>query len=147
MRKKLSSQALFVPFGGRSTGERLAKQWLHLLRETSARNDFNQPDQLPFNALEALQFPILGYYGGNSRCMPTCNKLHKIWPQCLVKIMPDVGHFLPAIYPQEVADTLSSFLMEPTSRQFDSPIRKPAASAQGELTRRPLQMLEEEASI
>jgi pimeloyl-ACP methyl ester carboxylesterase len=145
MRKELSDQALFVPFGGRSTGERLAKQWLKLLNETTARHDFNQPDELSIEALASMQKPLLGYFGGNSRCMVTCDNLRKIWPKCLIKIMPDAGHFFPAIHPQAVAETLSDFLENEINYQKDLEGQKPTAAAHADVVRRPVSILGEEA--
>ncbi len=145
MRKELSNQALFVPFGGQSTGERLAKQWLKLLNETTARNDFNQSDELPIEALATIQIPTLGYFGGNSRCMVTCSDLRKVWPECLIKIMPDVGHFFPAIHPQAVADTLSDFLENQINYQKDLQCQQATAAVNVEAVRRPASTLVGEA--
>ena len=147
MRKDLSEQALFVPFGGQSTGERLAKQWLNLLKETTARNDFNQPDELPIEALAKIQKPILGYFGENSRCMVTCDNLRKIWPDCLIKVMPNAGHFFPAIHPQAVADTLSDFLENQINYQQNLRCEKTPVATRIEAVRRPVSTLGEEAPV
>lgn len=145
MRKKLSGEALFVPFGGRSTGERLAKQWLQLLNETTAREDFNRPDDLPTEALSRLRMPILGYYGENSRCMTTCNRLREVWPGCALNIVPQAGHFFPATQPQAVADTLAEFIIEQSDIQTLAPAAPASVVYRDESARRPVPVLEEEA--
>ena len=110
MRKGLSKKGLFVPFRGWSEGNRSAKQWLRLLKTTTARQDVGAVAGLTLNRIRTVRHPTLAIYGERSRCMKTCEGLQRVLPSCTTVIVPKVGHFYPVIRPAFVARTLLEFL-------------------------------------
>lgn len=110
VRQRLAKNALFVPFGGWSSGKRTAKRFLRLLRETESRAEFHGSDGLPLERLKAVDKPVQGIYGGNSRCLITGRRLHEIWEHCPIHVVADVGHYFPATRPEVVAGQTIAFI-------------------------------------
>jgi pimeloyl-ACP methyl ester carboxylesterase len=109
-RERLAKKALFVPFGGWSSGNRAAERFIRLLRETESRAHFQGPDGLPIERLYSIQKPVLAIYGANSRCMATANRIRELWPHCRLCVVPGAGHYFPAVRPDAVSDPILEFL-------------------------------------
>jgi len=122
-RERLAKRALFVPFGGWSSGNRAAERFTRLLRETESRADFQGSDGLPIERLYSIQKPVCGIYGGNSRCMTTANRLREVWPSCRLHVVPGAGHYFPAVRPDVVAERILEFLasLEPVALRVEAP--------------------------
>ena len=99
----------FTPFGEGRGAIRAAKQWLELIDTTSARGEFSLPG-LPAEAIAALSLPILLYYAGDSRCMPSCHALRQLLPAADVEIIDKGGHFFPINQCRTVFPRLARFL-------------------------------------
>lgn len=100
----------FVPFGG--DGRRVAaRQWLHVLESTRARQEIREPLELKQQDLQALPMPVLLVYGERSRCMPTCRALAPLVPNCRTVVVPGAGHFHPWSRPGVFVRALRPFAL------------------------------------
>ncbi|MDY7012280.1 MAG: alpha/beta hydrolase [Cyanobacteriota bacterium] len=100
----------FIPFKGIYGGSRMAKKWVNLLNQTTARQDFERDRELTVEQIRQLSQPLLAIYGERSRCLDSCNALKKLLPACQTQIVPGVGHFHPVTQPQNFLNALTDFL-------------------------------------
>ncbi len=80
------------------------------MRETNSRRDFEGSDGLSLETLRSIKQPLQGIYGGKSRCTITCERLSEVWPDCQTIVVPDVGHYFPAVRPQLLGQLIVDFL-------------------------------------
>jgi pimeloyl-ACP methyl ester carboxylesterase len=99
----------FFPFAGFSGGQRSAERWRTLLRTTTARQDF-ESRALSLAAVGELRAPMLLVYGEYSPCLPSLEGLRRARPDSTVAVVPEAGHFHPAIAPRVFGEHLTSFL-------------------------------------
>ena len=96
----------------RDMGNRGAARWKRLMSTTSAHEDFQDDQQITIDALSQINIPTLALFGEYSHCMATCQQLNYYIPTCKVKILREVGHFLPAIKPRLFMHTLRQFVLQ-----------------------------------
>lgn len=99
---------VYTPFGEGRGALRGARQWLDLLEQTAAPEEFVQPGA-PAERLAGLKMPLLLIYGERSRCLPSCRALQQLLPQARVEIVPGSGHFFPATHARETLGWLAEF--------------------------------------
>ncbi len=116
----------------RDMGRKGARRWQHLMEKTAAREEFAQEEPLTAKGIGAIKVPTLAVYGEYSHCLKTCWRLKELIDDCRVSIVPEVGHFHPAIKPRRFARTLKAFLRSrQTPRLIDDGRRElPIASQQ-----------------
>ena len=94
----------------RNMGHRGAARWERLMHTTSARQAFADDQQITIDGINRIEAPTLALFGEYSHCLASCQKLNRHIRNCKVKILPEVGHFLPAIKPRLFARNLRLFL-------------------------------------
>jgi pimeloyl-ACP methyl ester carboxylesterase len=99
----------FTPFGEGRGALRTARQFVGLLDNTSARDEFVQAGA-PSAAIAQLPMPVLLIYGEWSRCLPSCRALQALLPQAEVRIVPEGGHFFPVSHAKMVMAWLAPFM-------------------------------------
>jgi len=94
----------------RNMGNRGANRWERLMNTTSAQEDFKDDHQITIDSIKNINIPTLALFGEYSHCMETCRQLNNYMDSCRVKILPEVGHFLPAIKPRLFMHTIRQFM-------------------------------------
>lgn len=96
----------------RDMGERGGRRWLRLLETTSAAEEL--ADERPLDAafLGAIRVPTLLLYGRYSHCLPSSEGLLSLIPEAERIIIPDAGHFLPAVKPVLFARAVKRFVSD-----------------------------------
>lgn len=94
----------------RDMGLRGAARWELLMKTMAARRELSDERQITMEAIRHLSIPTLAIFGEYSHCLPTCWKFKEMVPHCEVAILPEVGHFHPAIKPKLFAQRLQRFL-------------------------------------
>lgn len=102
----------FTPFGEGRGGLRCARQYLRLIDETRATEEFLERGASA-ETIAGLQVPLLLMYGAHSRCLPSGRALKRRLPEAKLHELPDAGHFFPASHAGHVVDVLSAFIDEP----------------------------------
>jgi pimeloyl-ACP methyl ester carboxylesterase len=103
----------------RDMGKRGAQRWQRLIEGTSAQTDFAHEDPLSVSNIKNIQVPTLAVYGEYSHCLDTCWRLRELVTGCRVSIVPEAGHFHPAIRPRRFARTLRGFFRAQKRRRQD----------------------------
>lgn len=96
----------------RDMGNRGAARWERLMSNTSAHEDFQDDHQITVAGLRQINVPTLALFGEYSHCMASCQQLNYHIPTCKVKILREVGHFLPAVKPRLFMHTLRQFVAQ-----------------------------------
>ena len=108
----------YTPFGAGRGGLRTAKQYVTLLDETRAGNEFCLQGACR-DELAALRVPLLLMYGEFSRCLPSGRAMLGLHDQARFCIVPQAGHFFPASHPSVVMREISGFLgLDGVGREF-----------------------------
>jgi pimeloyl-ACP methyl ester carboxylesterase len=94
----------------RDMGQRGAARWQRLLTTTSAREEFSNETPLDSERIAEIRAPTLAVFGELSHCLPSCHNLQRLIPGCEVQIVPDAGHFHPAVKPRRFTVILENFL-------------------------------------
>jgi pimeloyl-ACP methyl ester carboxylesterase len=94
----------------RDMGARGAVSWDRLMSSTTAKADFAMDSEITPEGIRSLKMPMLAAFGEYSHCLATCVKLKELVPHTEVRILPEVGHFHPAIKPRLFVRTLWQFL-------------------------------------
>jgi pimeloyl-ACP methyl ester carboxylesterase len=94
----------------RDMGKRGALRWERLMKATSARKSFGEDHQITVEQIKQIEAPTLAVFGEYSHCLESCRKLNQYIADCRVKVLPEVGHFLPAIKPRLFARIVRRFL-------------------------------------
>jgi pimeloyl-ACP methyl ester carboxylesterase len=94
----------------RDMGRKGAARWEQLLTTTTANKELDDQGKITIQEIQSLKVPTLAIYGEYSHCLPSCFQLQKLLENCQVFIVPEVGHFHPAIKPTLFVQTLQSFL-------------------------------------
>jgi pimeloyl-ACP methyl ester carboxylesterase len=94
----------------RGMGRKGTANWERLLSQTTARHELE--DQLPITVegLQRLTLPLLAMFGEYSHCLPSCRELKQLLPHSEVAIIPEVGHFHPALKPDHFLHHIEQFL-------------------------------------
>jgi pimeloyl-ACP methyl ester carboxylesterase len=100
----------FSPFAIGAGRDRTARQWLQLLRSTTAREELQDSTSLTVEQIKDVRRPVLAAFGEYSPCLPSCRALAQLLPDCRVVIVPRAGHFHPIVRPRIFALTLSTFV-------------------------------------
>jgi pimeloyl-ACP methyl ester carboxylesterase len=96
----------------RDMGARGARRWEQLMKATSAELELKDETPLTLERIRQISVPTLALFGEYSHCLASCEQLNRyIWP-CKVKILPEVGHFLPAIKPRLFLHSLRQFIQQ-----------------------------------
>ena len=93
----------------RVLGRRSQEKWQRLIDTTTATKEFDE-DRTIATDFPSISLPVLIIYGEYSPCLPTYWKLKELLPNCQSKIMPEVGHFHPAVQPKRFVYNLWKFL-------------------------------------
>lgn len=110
-----ATRDIYTPFGEGRSGRRLARQFLKLIEQTSALDDFTRSGAEAAR-LEALAMPLLMIYGDHSHCLDSAQALHALQPGARYVTIPQAGHFFPASHPQALAEELLPFLRQAPDR-------------------------------
>lgn len=102
--------AIYLPFESWNGSRRAAKRWQQLLIETSLVEDVTKAPPFDRDDVSALQLPMLAVYGELTYALPSLEGLAAVKPDLETAVIPDVGHFVPALAPQALVDVLSGFL-------------------------------------
>ncbi len=102
--------AIYLPFESWNGSRRAAERWRRLLTETSLVDDVKRPPPFSSADIAALQLPMLAVYGGLTYALPSLEGLTRVRPGLETVVVPDVGHFLPALAPDAVVEALGEFL-------------------------------------
>ena len=94
----------------RGMGRKGTAKWERLLSQTTARQELEDQSPLTVEGLQRLQLPLLAIFGEYSHCLPSCWELKERVPHCEVAIIPEVGHFHPAIKPDQFLYHMVKFL-------------------------------------
>lgn len=84
----------------RDMGQRGSARWEQLLKLTSAQQEFDDDHQLTRETLQQIVVPTLAMYGEYSHCLDSCWQMQHLIPDCQAIIVPNAGHFHPAIRPR-----------------------------------------------
>ena len=95
----------------RVLGRRSQQKWQKLIDNTTATQEFDE-DGIVATDFTSIFSPVLIIYGEYSPCLPTYWKLKELLPVCQSKIMPEVGHFHPAVQPKKFVYNLWKFLQK-----------------------------------
>jgi len=98
----------FTPFGEGRGAVRAARQWLRLLDETRAREEFVQPGA-ETETVRQLGMPSLLMYAQGSRCLPSAAALRELLPTARYLEVAGAGHFFPISHAAAVASELLAF--------------------------------------
>ncbi len=104
----------------RDMGRKGGVRWERLMRNSRRRRELEQEHQLVPSALRSVSVPTLAIYGQYSHCLPSCWRLKDLLLQCQVHIVPDAGHFHPAIRPRYFVRQLTRFLAEHSRVSIES---------------------------
>ncbi len=96
----------------RDMGNKGSARWDRMMAITSAREDFKDDHQITIENLRNINVPTLSMFGEYSHCMESCRQLNYNIGTSRVKILPEVGHFLPAIKPRLFMYTLRQFMLQ-----------------------------------
>lgn len=105
-----ASRRYYIPF--LSGSRRSAKQWLELVRSTSAVDDFTSIAGLTPQAIKILCWPTLALYGEWSHCLATQRLLLTLLPNCRAGTIARAGHFYPIVQPLAFAEAVRDFLRQ-----------------------------------
>lgn len=109
----------------RDMGRKGAARWDRLMGATTAKKDFGDDCQITDHRVQHLKVPTLAMFGELSHCIPSCQSLEKYIDHCEVTILPEVGHFHPAVKPRLFTQTLLRFLQQhQTTVEGATPIRR-----------------------
>ena len=102
----------------RDMGKRGTLRWERLMKSTSAKKAFGEDHQITAEQIKQIRVPTLAIFGEYSHCLSSCKRLNEYIPTCRVKILSEVGHFLPAIKPRLFVRALRRFLIKNDSERF-----------------------------
>jgi pimeloyl-ACP methyl ester carboxylesterase len=94
----------------RDMGKKGAARWEQLMETTTAKQEFDEGEQITQDDIKKLAMPTLAVYGEYSHCLASCGKLKELIRNCHAVIHPKVGHFHPVVEPKMFLDTLGQFL-------------------------------------
>lgn len=94
----------------RDMGKKGAARWEQLMETTTAKQEFDEGEQITQEDIKTIAMPTLAVYGEYSHCLTSCSKLKELIRDCQVVIHPKVGHFHPAVEPKMFVETLGQFL-------------------------------------
>lgn len=92
----LEAGGFFVP----RINKRSFEKYRRLLSETSALEEYDQPDGLTPDALKQIQQQVLLVYGAASPFLPTCDILAGALPNAQAEILDGAGHNFPLARPE-----------------------------------------------
>ena len=95
-----------------------ASKWIDLTERASLIADIKNGNPFDKSDLSQLQQPMLLLAGGRSATLTSVEKMAKICPHAVLKVIPDVGHFFPASKPK--------LFLQPTLRFLHSVGRRDA---------------------
>ncbi len=98
----------FSPFSGRG-GNRLARRWLELLDNETARQEIYSHDGIDREMLRAINIPTLALYGEHSQALVSGRVVARNIAALDFDIIPAAGHFFPVSKPALVADACYKF--------------------------------------
>lgn len=114
--KEDAFKPLYVPLLAGS--RRVAEQWLRLIEETTAIEDFKSIAGLTVEEIRKVCQPTLALYGAMSHCLGSQKELVELLPNCTAKLIEGVGHFHPVVAPAVFGEIVCEFLgqVEPLSQ-------------------------------
>lgn len=107
--KMPTTRDVYTPFGQGRSGKRAARQFLKLVDETSALQDFTAAGA-GVEQLAELAMPLLLMYGAYSHCLKSARQLKAIRPQTGFVTLDEAGHFFPVSHAAQLAEHLLPFL-------------------------------------
>ena len=99
-----------ISLKNRYMGKKGAERWQKLLSGTTAKFELDEGEEMTQTQIEKLSVPLLAIFGEQSHCLPSGWKLKELVEDCQMEVVPDVGHFLPAIKPEVFARTVAEFI-------------------------------------
>ena len=108
----------------RDMGRKGSARWDRLMAATTAQRDFSDDSQITDYRVQAMATPTLAMFGELSHCLASCETLERYVDNCEVTILPEVGHFHPAVKPRLFTQKLIRFLDRHAIGIEDTPVRK-----------------------
>ncbi|MDX2435831.1 MAG: alpha/beta hydrolase [Acidobacteriota bacterium] len=113
--RKSREKTVYLPFESWNGSRRSAERWRKLLKSTELANEVKQISGLTREAVAALRLPMLAVYGELTYTMPSLDGLAAVQPGLDRVVVPGVGHFFPALAPQPLVDSVTTFLQDSTA--------------------------------
>ena len=86
---------------------------LHLIRNTTLLQDYEDVGALTLDAVRTIMTPTLLVYGRNSHFISSYNHLHKTLPNCKSVLLSGGEHFGPLEQPEVLTQHVLDFLKKP----------------------------------
>lgn len=113
--RKSREKTVYLPFESWNGSRRSAERWRLLLKSTELAREVKQTMGLTHEAVAALRLPMLAVYGELTYTMPSLDGLAAVQPGLDRVVVPGVGHFFPALAPQPLVDSVTTFLQDSTA--------------------------------
>ena len=101
-----------ISLRNRYMGKKGAERWQKLLSTTTAQSELDEGEEMTQAQIKELSVPLLAIFGEQSHCLPSGWKLKELVNDCRMEVVPDVGHFHPAIKPEIFLRTVREFIEE-----------------------------------
>ncbi|MBD2183266.1 alpha/beta hydrolase [Planktothrix sp. FACHB-1355] len=108
--KGIATKPSKLSLKNRDLGRKGAANWQKLMDTTTAKQEFDEGEEMTQEDIKKISMPTLAFYGEYSHCMPSCWKFKESIENCQVAVMPEVGHFHPVVKPELFVETLGQFL-------------------------------------
>lgn len=109
---------------GRGVSRHSAMRWIKLVEVTSLLQDIKKIDGLDREAVKRVSQPTLALYGEISPLRPSGQQLKGLRPEVKLLIVPEAGHFFPAMRPKEFAANVAAFLLSEGSMWVPLPTER-----------------------
>lgn len=83
---------------------------IHLLKNTTLMQDYEDPGDLTLDAVSRITTPTLLVYGENSHFLGSFNVLREMLPNCRPVLLPNGEHFGPLEQPEMLVELIRDFL-------------------------------------
>lgn len=93
----------------RDMGNKGADRWERLM-ETAARQEFERDHEITISGLRGLTTPTLLMFGEFTHCIRSYERLRELLPDATTMLVPEAGHFHPAVRPRLFVASLRRFL-------------------------------------
>jgi len=86
---------------------------LHLIRNTTLLQDYEEVGAMTVDAVRTIQTPTLLVYGNDSHFISSYDVLHETLPNCRPVLLPGGEHFGPLEQPELLTGHIQDFLKRP----------------------------------
>jgi pimeloyl-ACP methyl ester carboxylesterase len=99
-----------------SLKNKASTSWHQLIKNTTAKKDFEDQSSLKREIITSLRLPILCLYGELSHCLPTSKKIKELTKDCKYIEVENLGHFHPALNPDRFIIEVTRFIKDIEAR-------------------------------